>query len=229
LKKEEIHLGDIKRILIGNAPWEFMGEVFLRTIIIYLILIIIMRLLGKRMSAQLTVSELAVVVTLGAIVSVPMEIPDKGLLQGIILLLVVLLFQRGLNLLAFNYRKVELISQGELGILIKDGILNIKELSDSTLSREALFAELRRQKINQLGEIKRAYLEACGIISIFKNEAPGYGLSIMPENDKTLQDFLSKDSTSLVCNICGFHLTSGSPDRTSCNNCHQKDWVPSVK
>ena len=80
MKKEEIHRGDWHRILIGTAPTEFLLEVLIRTIIIYLFLLVTLRLMGKRMGGQLTISELAVMLTLGAIVSVAMQIPEKGLL-----------------------------------------------------------------------------------------------------------------------------------------------------
>ena len=50
MNKEEIKLSDWQRILIGDAPVEFLLEVFIRTALIYLALLIIMRFLGKRMN-----------------------------------------------------------------------------------------------------------------------------------------------------------------------------------
>jgi len=84
MRKEEINWDDWLRILIGTAPAEFLLEVLISTIIIYLFVLLTLRLMGKRMGGQLTISELVVMLRLGAIVSVPMQIPDKGLLQGII-------------------------------------------------------------------------------------------------------------------------------------------------
>jgi hypothetical protein len=52
MKKEEIFIGDGQRILLGNAPWKFMPEVLIRTVIIYVFPIVVMRLLGKRMNAS---------------------------------------------------------------------------------------------------------------------------------------------------------------------------------
>src|SRR5215213_8698060 len=107
MKKEEIHLWDIERILFGQAPPEFLLEVFIRTLVIYLLATIVMRWLGKRMNGQLTIVELAVVVMMGAILAVPMQIPDRGLLQGVIVLLSVLLLLRGINLVAFRNSRFE--------------------------------------------------------------------------------------------------------------------------
>lgn len=99
MKKEEIQLTDWERILIGDNPWGFMLEVLGRTLIIYVCLIIVMRLLGKRMNAQLTITDLAVMLTLGAIASVPMQAFDKGILPGIVLLVSILLLHQGATIL----------------------------------------------------------------------------------------------------------------------------------
>lgn len=151
MKKEEIFLSDWQRILIGNAPLEFMLEVFLRTVVIYLALLIVLRLLGKRMNAQLTITEVAVMLTLGAIVAVPMQVPERGLLQGIVILICALVFQRDLNLLAVKFRKVELVTQGDVALIICDGALQLNEMVKSQISKEQLFGALRSQHIRHLG------------------------------------------------------------------------------
>jgi hypothetical protein len=125
MKKEEINLWDIKRILFGNAPPEFLVEVFIRALIIYIAAIIVMRLMGKRMNGQLTILELAVIVTMGAILAVPMQIPDRGILQGFVCLLCFLFFLRGINWLAFRNTKFEKVLQGEVSTVIKDGVIQL--------------------------------------------------------------------------------------------------------
>ena len=85
-----------------------MVEVLGRTLIIYLGLIIVMRLLGKRMNAQLTITDLAVMLTMGAIASVPMQAFDRGVLPGIILLISILLLHQGQTLLTFGKRNPRL-------------------------------------------------------------------------------------------------------------------------
>jgi len=67
MKKEDIHIWDWKRILIGSAPWEFLIETFFRTLVIYIFLLQAMRLMGKRMRGQLSILELCIIVMLGAI------------------------------------------------------------------------------------------------------------------------------------------------------------------
>jgi uncharacterized membrane protein YcaP (DUF421 family) len=107
MKKEDIHLGDIARIFFGEAPPIFLLEVFVRTLIVYIFLLYILRWLGKRMSGQLTIMELSVMLTLGAIVSASMQMPDHGILEGFLLLLCALGFQRGISYLGVRSAKFE--------------------------------------------------------------------------------------------------------------------------
>src|SRR5947209_8169180 len=95
MKKEQIQLWDIKRILFGQAPPEFLVEVFIRSLVIYVAAIIVMRWMGKRMNGQHSIIELSVMVMMGAIIAVPMQVPDRGMLQGVLILLVTLFLLRG--------------------------------------------------------------------------------------------------------------------------------------
>jgi len=229
MKKEEIHLSDIHRILLGNAPLEFLLEVFLRTIFIYVALIIIMRLLGKRMNAQLTISELAVMITLGGIVSVPMQIPERGLLIGVVILVCALIFQRGLNWLAFKYKKVEILTQGDIMLMVKDGCLDIDEMTKAKVSKEQLFANLRSQNVQHLGQVKRTYLEADGLFSVFRQQEPKSGLSILPETDAELHKAEPQDEAHGVCFQCGnLELKDHAQDK-ACQCCGCNEWTYAVK
>jgi uncharacterized membrane protein YcaP (DUF421 family) len=208
MKKEEIHLEDIMRILFGQAPPEFLLETFIRTAIIYFALLCTVRWLGKRMSGQLTIMEMAVMITIGAIVSVPMQVPDRGLLQGFLLLLCTLLFHRGFNSLGARFTKVDRLLQGKVAVLVKDGVLQLDEMKKSSISHQQIFSELRQENVISLGMVDRLYMEAEGLFSIYKTEEPRPGLPILPPDDTEIADrqsfALTPDSTQiLACINCG--------------------------
>ena len=71
---------------MGETPWWFLAEVAVRAIIVYLILLITLRVMGRRVASQMTISELAIVVTLGAAVGVPMQDPKRGMLGAVAIL-----------------------------------------------------------------------------------------------------------------------------------------------
>lgn len=228
MKKEEIHLSDVQRILFGETPPEFLLEVFIRTLIIYLAALFIMRWLGKRMSGQLTITELSVMIMMGAIISLPMQAPDRGILLGILILISISLFQRTINLWAFNNNKIEKLTQGDMSLLVKDGVIDIKELNRASISKQQLYATLRSKNIYQLGKIKRVYLEGCGIFSIYQHEEPRAGLPILPPDDKGILEIQrpAPDNEQACCN-CGNMQTLRSAEE-KCKNCGVNEWTKAV-
>lgn len=226
MEKEEIKLEDIKRILFGDAPPVFMLEVFLRTIFVFIALLLTMKLLGKRMTGQLSLTEMAVMLTLGAIVSVPMQIPERGIAQGVLILLLAVAFQRGLNYWAFKKEKVERVVQGSVFILIEDGVLQMHQLEKSRLSREQVFATLRNKEINNLGEVKRLYLEACGMFTVYKYSGICEGLPIFPQEDSELFKNTQSAGQTIVCSNCGM---INKKKESGCYNCGHSDFMQSIK
>jgi uncharacterized membrane protein YcaP (DUF421 family) len=229
MKKEDIQWDDWHRILIGSAPTSFLLEVLIRTVIMYLVLLVVLRLMGKRMGGQLTISELAVMVTLGAIICVPMQVPDKGIIQGIFVLLCAWAFQRGFNLLGVKSSKMENLIQGKEAVLVKDGVLEVAELEAANISRQQLYGVLRAQNIYNLGEVERVYIEGCGIFSVFKFDAPKPGLSIYPSRDgEALENQHKSDEHFYVCRMCGRTAENEKERHGSCGNCGSKNWEEAI-
>jgi len=226
MKKEEIHLDDWQRILLGNAPLEFLLEAALRTLVIYLVLLATMRLLGKRMNGQLSVAELSVMIMLGGIVSVPMQIPERGILQGALVLACILGLFRFINWLAFKYQTVERLTRGDLRIVVTDGMLDLAAIADTKLSREQLFANLRAANIQHLGELKRVYLESNGEFSIYPQTPPRPGLSILPDKDEAIHHAEPTEPGQQACQRCGYTAPAGPPSQ--CPRCGHQQWAPTV-
>jgi uncharacterized membrane protein YcaP (DUF421 family) len=228
MKKEEIFLYDWKRILLGEAPPEFLAEVFFRTHIVYFFLLVAMRIMGKRMTGQMSVYELAVIVMLGAIVSAPMQMPDKGIFVGLFILMITVLLHRFLNLASIRSTRVEHITQGNLSILIKNGKLQLAAMKKASLSRETLFADLRGKSISHLGQIKRAYLEANGSLSIFTNGNSQPGLSILPDTDLKLKSHSKVMKGCYVCISCGNTSPENLSPELSCTDCGNNHWTEAI-
>jgi uncharacterized membrane protein YcaP (DUF421 family) len=224
MKKEEIFLADWQRILLGDAPVEFLLEVFLRTSLIYFMLLVMLRLLGKRMNGQLTNLELAVMLTMGAIMSPAMQLPDRGVFPGILALVCALAFLRGTNLLGFKSSKAETIIQGTGVMIVKDGVIQIDEMKKNRLSHQQVYAALRSENVYNLGKVRRMYMEAYGNFSIFQNEKSKPGLSVMPPDDEDIRNtFLPMVDTNLACGNCG-NTIPVQPDPEICSVCHKKEW-----
>lgn len=226
MKKEEIKLYDIHRILFGEAPVEFLLETFIRTFLIYAFLLLIIKLLGKRMSGQLSINEMAVMLVLGAIVSVPMQVPQSGLAQGVLLLVCTLSFQRGMSWLGFHGKKFEAATMGKSILLVSDGMLELSVMNENNITRQLIFSELRHNGVSALGEVERLYLEASGIFSMYLLQEPKPGLSVYPPDDKKLFDGQKKANQMHACKNCG-HVKHEKEIRV-CNRCGKNDWIEAV-
>ncbi len=228
MKKEEIHLDDWKRILFGQAPPEFLLEVLLRAIIVYFILLVVVRLLGKRMSGQLTLTEMSVMVTVGAIISPSLEAPDRGIVLALVAMLCMMAFQRGVTWLEFKRKGFENVTQGELTMLIKDGILQIDNLTDTRISKQQIFAQLRGQTIYNVSQVKRLYIEACGEFSLYKTEDARPGLSTLPPDDAAMRQDQSYADDTVACTNCA-NTAPAWQLQGPCPVCGQQVWTKAVQ
>ncbi|WP_394846785.1 DUF421 domain-containing protein [Pendulispora brunnea] len=227
MNPEDVRLGDWKRILLGSTPAWFIVEVLLRAAVLYLVLLLVLRVLGKRLAGQVTILEMGVMITLGAIVSAPMQTADKGILIGILLLCCTLAFQRGVGAGGVASEKFELATQGDTVMLIKDSVLLLKALHQAGLSRHVIFAALRSKGICHLGEIKRVYLEGSGNYSIVRREVEVAGLCILID-DGGLGIHCPCSKNGYACEHCGWVVDE---DRflAPCPNCRSLQWASAVK
>lgn len=223
MKKEEIQLSDWSRMLLGEVPPEFFVELLLRMAFLYLLLIMSLRVLGKRMSSQLTRNELAALVSLAAAIGVPILAPDRGLLPALVIVLLVVSVNRLLSLLTFKNEKAETLLAGEMDTLIVDGILQVKTMTRTRITRERVLAQLRSQKIMHLGEVQRLYMEANGSFTLIKADKPRPGLSALPEQDKEFTERMRKADV-LVCKACGTTNPTADFD-LACPNCRHRQWL----
>jgi uncharacterized membrane protein YcaP (DUF421 family) len=219
---------DWKRIVLGDAPPLFLIEVFFRTILMYVVLLLTLRLLGKRMNAQLSIIEFAVMISLGAIVSLPMQSPERGVLDGAVLLLLILAFQRLLGLLSFKSRRVGDLVNGRMSTLVKDGILQTDIMKQEGITKDQLFARLRHKKVNQLGEVDRVYLEGHGVFSIFPACTPRPGLATLPEKDDSYLGAQQRKNGMRACTYCGTVAEESSRKPQECPNCHHRQWTNAI-
>jgi uncharacterized membrane protein YcaP (DUF421 family) len=227
MNSSDFNLWDWQRIFIGEVPTSFIIEAILRLAIMYLVLLLSMRLLGKRMASQLSRNELAALVSLASAVGVPILDPQRGILPPLIIAVVVVAISRTLSHFTAKNPRVESYTQGSLDILVKDAIIDMKAIAKTRVTRERIMAQLRSDGITNLGQVKRLYIEANGSFSLVKEEKPSPGLAVIPDDD--LQ-FLQEQPMSdcLVCGICGNKNKSADPS-TVCGNCNNSTWTKAIR
>jgi uncharacterized membrane protein YcaP (DUF421 family) len=221
-EKTRAQLSDYQRILLGDAPALFLAEVLVRTVIIFFITILIVRLMGKRMGGQISNLELSVMLVLGAVVSMPMQSIDAGLLPAIALLMMLLGLQRLVSILGAYSEWVEQLTQGKPSILVRDGVLSLQALRGARVSRHQLFSTLRSHGVRHLGELKRVYLESGGVFSLIRATHARPGLSVAPEFDDRIHERKQTPDGVLACARCG---ALGVAQLRECSRCHARAFV----
>lgn len=226
MKGDEIFIDDWIRIFIGNVPVLFFVEVIFRVLFVFLLIIFSMRLMGKRMASQLSRNEMVAMSSLAAAIGIPIQSPDKGLLPAFIVAMIVILGQRLVAGLATRSERFEKQSQGDYSTLIAEGTIQLHELKSTRISRERLFAQLRKEGVKHLGEVGRFYFEANGTFTLIKRTTPKPGLSILPEKDEDFVKRLHYVHSKNICYHCGNE--TGIQQSSTCPKCGHHDFVHPV-
>jgi uncharacterized membrane protein YcaP (DUF421 family) len=222
------HLTDYLRILMGETPWSFLLEASIRMVVLYLILLGGLRLMGKRMAGQLSRTEQAALVSMAAAVGLPILSPDRGLVAPLLIAVIVVLMQRLAVRWAARQPRVEHLLQANVSTLVADGVLKLPAMEHAVLSQERVFAQLRGESLEHLGQVRRLYMEANGTFSLVEEEKPQPGLSLVPSWDEEFRQLQPVAAGKVACGNCGEVLDAPTPPATACPKCQARQWEPAV-
>jgi uncharacterized membrane protein YcaP (DUF421 family) len=223
------HITDYLRILMGEMPWPFLLEATIRLIVLYLLLLTGLRLMGKRMAGQLSRTELAALVSLAAAVGTPILAADRGLLAPLVIAAVVVLSQRLLTHWSARHAGVEHTLEGNVCTVVAGGVLDLATMEHSVLSQERLFAQLRGQSLEHLGQVRRLYMEANGTFSLVEEEDPQPGLSLLPGWDESFRKLQPLAPGKFACLACGQVVEAPQLPTHKCPHCGTPKWEPAVE
>lgn len=164
------------------TSWTFVFEIIFWTVILYGFMFVLMRLMGRRSITQLSIVELLLIIALGSAVGDPMFYPDVPLLHGMAVITTVVTLNRAVSFLINRSDRVEHIVAGSLARVVREGQLDLSGFEAVEVTREEVFELLRLSRIKHLGQVRAAYLEQNGELSVFRHP-PGeerLGLPIEP-------------------------------------------------
>ncbi|WP_088228946.1 DUF421 domain-containing protein [Desulfosporosinus sp. FKB] len=141
--------------------------VVLRTLILYALVIIALRIMGKREIGQLQPFELVVIIMISELAAIPSENIGVPLLSGIIPILVLLLTGITLAWISLKSERARTIICGTPSVLIERGKILEDELKKNRYSLTDLLEELRIKNVPNISEVEFAVLETNGQLSVF--------------------------------------------------------------
>lgn len=143
-----------------------MFILIIRTVILYVYLIFIMRVMGKRQLGQLEPVDFVVALMISELATLPMGDNRIPLIYAIVPITTLVFLQVMTSFLELKSEHIRSILNGQPSILIKDGLVNVEELKQLRYNLDDLLAELRQNGYFNLQEIHYAILETDGSLSI---------------------------------------------------------------
>lgn len=145
-----------------------MLNTFVRVSIIYILVLVVMRIMGKREISQMQPFELVIAIMIADLASVPMSDTGIPIFNGIIPILALLLFQLIISIINLKNIRLRQIICGKPQILIYRGKIDEKALKKEKITINELQERLRQNNIFTLGDVEYAILETSGEISVIQ-------------------------------------------------------------
>lgn len=221
---------DLRTIFFGDLQWWTLLEIVLRAAILYSYAYFLIRLLGKRGTQRLTIFEVVLIIALSSVVGSPMVQLELALVPSLIVLSFIMLLEQSIISLTKRYDSFRRLVEGQPVLLVENGIVDYEALRKQRLTMHDFYTQLRESGIENLGEVKRAYVEKTGGVSVFRMKTPIIGLSILPEETHGMVHHKEGESVPIngffACWNCGQVQTYREKEFfQSCPRCNKKEWV----
>jgi uncharacterized membrane protein YcaP (DUF421 family) len=160
--------------------------IFVRTLILYTIIILVLRLMGKRQIGQLQPSELVVALIIADLAAVPMANVGIPLINGIIPIITLFIMEELLSYMSLKSERARGFISGKPSVIIERGMIVEKELKRLRYNLNDLLEQLRLKNFSNLEDVSYAILETSGQLSVIPKE---------DKNPVTLKDMNIKANT----------------------------------
>lgn len=183
-----------------------------RTVFLYLLILIILRLMGKREVGELSLMDVVVFVIMAEVAAFTLDSPEEPLINAIVPILILLAIQFIFSLISLKSKKFRDLVDGDPTLIIRDGIIQETEMRKQRYNLDDLFQQLREQQVGSIHEVAYAYLEPSGNLSVFPKDGEKLVLPLILDGEvqkKHLQ-LIGKTETWLIGQLAdqGIHQYS---------------------
>ena len=142
--------------------------IFIRAIILYILVLLVMRFMGKREIGQLQPFELAISIMIADLATIPMAEPGIPITNGVIPILGLLIMHLIISVINIKSIKLREIICGKPSILIYHGKIDEKNLKKERFTINELEERLRGNNVFNISDVEYAILETSGQISVIQ-------------------------------------------------------------
>ena len=165
-----------------------MLVLFVRVIILYLLVFVIIRFTGKRQISDLQPFDLIMTLLIADLASEPASDVGIPLLYGVVPILALFLMQRLIAFLSLKSLRLRTLICGTPLVLIKDGVVQTRALFAARYTLSDLLEQIRAKDIFEISDVAYAILETNGSLSILpkgEKQPPNFGALSLPPPSQT--------------------------------------------
>ena len=145
--------------------------VFVRTILLYLIVLFVIRMMGKAELSKMSPFQMVVVFMIAELASIPIESPDVSMITGVTAIFTLMFIQILISYISLRNEKFKNFFSGKPSVLINKGNINHKELKSLRITINDLMEQLRLGSAASISEVEYAIMESNGDLSIIQKAA----------------------------------------------------------
>ena len=150
---------DLHRMAFDKVPFDFLGEVALRSLYTFVLVFLFLKMTGRRGVRQMSLFEVLIILTLGSAAGDVAFYDDVPMVPVLIVFITLALLYRLVMWLMAHSEKLEDLLEGKPVVIIEDGELAWSKLNNSNMTEFEFFMELRLRGVEQLGQVRLAILE----------------------------------------------------------------------
>jgi len=221
-------LKELQKIFINDLDWGFAGHIAVKAFMMFIIILVFLRLTGKKGIRQLSIFEVAIIIALGSAAGDPMVDQEMAIIPSLIVFGCIVLFYRILTYFAARWPRFERLLEGDPIYIIEEGICSFDAKKEHTFAKDEFFAEMREAGAEHVGQIETAILESNGKMSIFfyPAEQTKYGLPILPKAYHK-KSRLIEGMDYYACTNCANVIHTDQAQH--CIRCQHNEWVKASK
>ncbi|WP_338470369.1 DUF421 domain-containing protein [Niallia sp. XMNu-256] len=159
-----------------------------RTVLMYLIILIVFRLMGKRDIGELSVFDLVVNIMLAELAVMAIEDTNTMTIQYIVAILALMIIQISTARMSLKSKKFRDLIDGSPSVIINHGQIDEHAMRKQRYNFDDLLQQLREKGVRNIADVEFAILEPSGKLSVLKKEAKGKGLSLPLIIDGVIQN-----------------------------------------
>lgn len=183
----------------------------IRAVILYFFIIVCMRFMGKRQLGELQPTELVITILLSEIVSIPMQDNGVPLINSVVAVILLVNLEIFSSALCLKSAKLRGVIEGNSLVVIRDGVIDRKQLKKLRFSVDDLLDQLRQKDVFDIEDVRYAIVETNGQLSVM----------LKPGKETVTAEMIDikNDTKALLCMI----INDGKIIRKAFNECDMDD------